>query len=191
MAGFSTTLKRNRDLTPDVRLALKSTHGRASVVWRQAVRVFVETLADEVSKHQDTGMSYGSLFTLARLVKAKLPPPTINTKERKGMKTITGTYYPNRYRDLQAGIRLGEKSGRISYGNASNPRYSFIFEIKVYQYLINEFGLGFSKSAWESIGRATEAMNDFLRIKAPFFVPSISDLFRETARGERGGVINI
>lgn len=185
MAQFQSTLKFNK-LTPDLRKAFVATHARSSVVWRQAVRVFIETLAAEVSQHQDTGMSYASLFHIAKLVRAKIAPATPKRDSVKGFSSITGTYYKDRIKTRAVGEKLGEKTARIGYGSPINPRFSFTFEIQVFQYLIHEFGLGFNQGdAWNSIGKARSAMNIFLQNKAPFFVPKLSDLFKETGSGIR------
>lgn len=190
MAGFQVTIKRERKLTPDVRRVLIQTHENAVGTWRTAVRIFVEELAKEVSRHQETGMSYASLFHISQIVKASMPALDPKTPQGlKGFKSITGSYYPNRRRDVATGMALGEKTAKIGFGSPTNPRYNFTFEIQVYQYLIHEFGLGINQgSPWGSILKAKVAMDDFLKTNARFFVPSLSNLFRETGTGLRAPI---
>ena len=67
----------------------------------------------------------------------------------------------------------------------TNPRYNFMFKIQVFQYLVHEFGLGFTKhSGWDSVSLATAAMDNYLEKHGREFVPRLSNLFKET-RTER------
>jgi len=183
--GYQTTIRRKLGLTPDVRATLTKQHKKNVKMFDRAVRVFVETLAEEVSRHQDTGMSYASLFKLSRQVKAEIPPSSPARERRKGLTLITGTYIPSGFKDRKLGEKLGEKSYKLQYGAPNNPRYNFVFEIQVYQYFINEYGLGFTKpgGAWESVGQAVSAMEAFLKKYFKQFVPTAESLFRETGKG--------
>jgi len=183
MAIFQATIRRKEKLPTDLRRMLVSTHSRASVVWRKAVRIFIERLAEEVERHQDTGMSYASLFHIAHIVRAKIGSGSTKVEPRKGFTSITGSYYPNRYRDIYTGLSLGAKTAKIQYGHPTNPRYNFEFRIQVYQYMIHEYGLGFHQGkAWESIYKAETAMNYYLAKNARQFVPRFSDIFRGKQR---------
>lgn len=192
MSGsFQCTFKRKPGLNPDIRKVLTATHEEAKNAFRKAAKVFVETLAAEVSRHQDTGMSYASLFTIAREVNASMPPLRSNPPVRKGMTTISEVYYPERFRDQAAGEALGAKAGRIQYGAANNPRYNFVFNIMVYQYFLHEFGLGVGRTdEWASLSKARTAMNEFLDKHMEDFVPHLRMFYRDTGYGlrEPGGL---
>ena len=186
MAGFQITLQAKKWLTPDLRRALKNTHDRSTRVFTHAARIFVETLAGEVSRHQDTGMSYASLFTIARAVKANLPAPSPKVAKRKPLTYMNGNVAVDSYKTVTVGERLGQKAGRIQFGTPSRPRFNFVFEIVVFQYFLNEFGLGFrGGAAWDSIGKATDAMNAYLNANKWKMLPGASDLFRETSGGSQ------
>ena len=152
-------------------------HKKSSLVWNEAISAFIIAVAFEVSKHQDTGMSLASLFATARKVHAEtnLPPLDPKVSFRQGLTYVSGVYNKSRIRSASVGERLGEKSARISYGTSRVPVFKFTFEIKIFQYLIHEFG--YQTAAWYSLEKGRAAMRFYLMNHARDSFPNLGSLF--------------
>ena len=175
MAGFS--LKINaRDSIKFVKTdqALKARHRKRIIAWNNAVREYVLAVAYNVGQHQDTGMSYASLFSIAKKVDAQIPDLANKRDSVKGLTYKSGVRAPDAFKTWQVGLKLGEKAGTINYGYYKRPTLSFTFEIRVFQFLINEFGYG-KGAAWSSLKDGQDALWKYLLKHNTSLIPRISD----------------
>ena len=152
---------------PEVLRFTKKLHKKSSRVWRDAAGAYTLAVAYEVARHQDTGMSLGSLFPMARDFRVLGKMPAISPKHRfsRGVTTMDGSYNSGRMKSASAGKHAGEiianKLARIMYGSPSRVVFRFEFNIVVYQYMLHEFG--FQTPAWNSTIRGSAAFNEYLR----------------------------
>jgi len=163
---------------PDMGLFTKALHDRSVRVWNGAISAYIQAVANVVSSHQDTAMSYASLFATARKVKAlgKIPPAS---PKRSDAQFSSGTQggYASAWKNQLLGEMAGEKCSEIHYGKAHRPILTFSFEIAVYQYLMHEVGNFRPGIAWESLEAGRQAMNDYLNLYGNEMYPKFSEYF--------------
>jgi len=187
MAGFNIKLPGSfKD--PQVRTAIRLTYIRQKEIWNEAIGAFILVVGNEVSKHQDTGMSLASLFPTARKIGMLDQMPSLNPKvtQRKPLTYISRVREPSSFKNALVGVKLGEKASRISYGSEMRPLFLFSFEIRVYQYLLNEFGWG-SIRAMDTIGKGRTAFFEHLHTTAPDFFPRLRDMFSSKGKTSFNG----
>lgn len=144
----------------------KKLHSNMSRLWDDAARAYLRAIALNDIIHVDTGMSKASLLPLARYlkmytaVKATIRP---KVSSRRGVFNIKGIYNPNGERSFSAGESSSSlKAGyNILYGSHKRMRFVFEFEIRVWQYLINEHGFG-KLEAWNTLEIGRNAFINFI-----------------------------
>ena len=134
-------------------------------LWKDSARAFLQAVATDalMTSHVDTGMSKGSLLPLARLLRAyTLAASTIpaSAQPKKGAYDIGGRWHPGAERSIQAGVASGQKSFEFKTGSEKHMIFKFHFEISVWQYLINEHGLGRTE-AWDTLQKGKDAFWNF------------------------------
>jgi len=143
----------------------KAMKSRATRIWNESISEYIKAVASIVSLHQETSMSYASLFPTARKVKAlgKLPPISPRVDAKKTYIDMSGTPHPGQYKTQWRGLAAGagDKCSYISTGGPSGLRFYFRFEIQVYQYLMNELG-EWKIPAFESLEAGRNAMAEYL-----------------------------
>lgn len=155
------TADKNR---PDMGLFTEALHKKSKKIWNMAITVYIKAVAEVLMEHQETSMSYASLFATARKVGAlgKIPSasPVIDGKR---FSDSTQGGYAGAWKSQLLGEAAGEKCSKISYGAKGRPILSFQFHLSVYQYLMHELGGDFDpKTAWNSLQAGQQAMHSFL-----------------------------
>jgi len=171
-------------LNPDVDRFSKAMHTRMIRVWNGAISAYIQAVANIVALHQDTGMSYASLFPTARLVKSKgmLLPLSPKVPSRPTYIDMSGMAHPGYHKNARLGEVAGEKCSTINYGSFRHPYFSFKFEIQVYQYLMNELG-EWNLDAFESMSAGQQAMSDYLNQHAVEIFPAYNEYFNKLSLG--------
>lgn len=159
----------------------KEIFNNMQILWRNAIRAFLEGVLSKIQV--DTGMAKASLRPLAAEVGMDL---SISPKRgpRKGLDTFT-VYYPDRYKGIEEGTRLGEKAFHIGWGTANNPQLYFRFNITVFHYWLHETGLASHPSitgAWKSLNAGESAMRRYLDQNAIKIVPSLSKWMKPSSK---------
>lgn len=155
---------RNKNHT--VQRITKAEHTKLSHLWDESARAFLRAIVLSDVIRVDTGMSKASLLPLARYLRMYTEVKgTIHPKndEQKGSFTIDGVWQPAVNRSAAAGeassrLRAGYN---ILYGSSKRMVFVFEFEVRVWQYLIHEQGLG-KGAAWDTIQTGRDAFNDYL-----------------------------
>jgi hypothetical protein len=89
---------------------------------------------------------------------------------KKGYRDINGTWHSNRYRSIAQGKRAGSTNeNKISYGTIANPIFEFKFVITVFQFALNEHGLG-NTDPWEAMEAGREAFFNTWNEQLPNYV---------------------
>ena len=140
----------------------KAVHNRLSRLWRDATKVFVNTLIESMYDNYakvDTGMSKASVLPLAAQVRRKSAlAATIQGKgpKRFGGQNIGALYKPpGLERSIARGEELGRKAFILSFGDLNNPTFVLDFQIVVLQHQIHE-------AHWDSLNKALEAMKRWI-----------------------------
>ena len=177
--GIKYTVKR---LRPSTRKTTQTIIKKATRVWNDAITAYIVAVAEIVSQHQETGMSYASLFATARTVRAmgKLPPFS-PTKDFTVFSKSTQGGYAGEYKNARAGEAIGEKCADIHYGTTSRCVFTFEFDFPtaIYQYLMHEHGDFDPKVAWESIEAGENAFSEFMDSEAQDVLLTRNELFSD------------
>lgn len=136
---------------------------------RDAAGVFVESAVDHV--HVDTGMSAASLEPFANAAKTTILDKFIAKRVRKGLTSLPGRYYKNRIKGISEGIRAGKNAYKFNYGTYQNPKMSFTFQIKVWQYWYWE-------PNWQSLNEAVIDSEIFIEGNYSKYIPSLKKKFK-------------
>jgi len=148
---------------------------RLTAIWRLAARSYVYEALRHVQR--DTGMSAASYIPLARALQM------VSKIDIYGSRTRVPSYYmsgrPNYSVDksIASGTAAGENAYVISYGDKNRPLMIFRFTIKVYQYLLQEFGLGNNNrsSAWHSLEAGERAFQQTYDALIQDAIPNIGE----------------
>ena len=143
----------------------KLEHKKLSHLWDESARAFLRAIVLSDIIRVDTGMSKASLLPLARYLRMYTEVrSTISPKgDKKGAFDVDGAWHPEATR----GTALGEASStrragyNVLYGSPKRMVFVFDFEIRVWQYLIYEQGLGKGK-AWATIDTGRAAFQEYL-----------------------------
>lgn len=148
---------------PDVGKFTRELLKNMQELWRGAIRAFLEGVASRI--HVDTGMSKASLRPLGAEVGVDV---SISPKRgpRKGLDTFTA-YYPERYKSIEEGERVGEKAFHIGWGTTSRPQLYFRFNITVFHYFLHEVN-------WKSLNTGEAVMRSYLDRNASRVIPELS-----------------
>lgn len=176
---MNVTFRKVKGLKPHVDVFSKRLHENMTRLWNDATKAFLDEIVKNDLVKVDTGMSRASLIPLARavrmltVVRASIHPKHAS---KKGAFDINGTWDPNGVRDVEHGIKLGERAYKLNYGSQQHPVFYFEFNIKVYQYWYNEsFSNGTNSAGWESLEKATAAFDDYIRNNASLYVPKLAE----------------
>ena len=161
-------------MRPDSGRFSKAMHKRATRVWNGAITEFIQTVAAIVADHQDSGMSLASLFPTAAKVKAAMP--AITGSPKKTYIDIYGTPHTGSVKSEWRGLAAGaaDKCSKISYGRPDYPRFFFRFQIRVYQYMMNEVGAwnaGVAGFPFHSIEAGALAFQEYLETHSDEIIP--------------------
>jgi len=131
-------------------------YAKLAKTWDMAVIEFVRTAALESDGgggiHIETGMSAASLIPAlynVRFVETASYISSISSQimsrrtaiEAAGLRTSTGQYLPASQgykRSFEQGIVEGTDGTRITYGPVANPIFEFYFDIRPFQWVVNE-----------------------------------------------------
>lgn len=143
----------------------KAVHEQLKRLLRDSIKEYIRAVAPHV--RVDTGMSKASLLPLARMLRMHTEiKSTIKPKaaSRKGSFTIDGVWQPDVPRTLAAGEASSAfKHGfNILYGSNKRPVFRFEYKITVWQFLINENGMGKSE-AWQALSYGEIAMERYIK----------------------------
>jgi len=169
----------------DLPRATKKFHDKVETFWYGAIGAFIQGVASVVAINQDTGMSLASLFPSARKARVlgKMPALSIKHAHVKRPSSFAGyrsdTYH---YRNQFIGEKLGEKALHVTTGGRTF-KFRFTFEIEVFQYMLNELGLG-TLPAIESIAAGQSAMDTYIAYHSHFILPNFYDVFTESGEVE-------
>jgi len=138
---------------------LKYVHEELIKLWKASVGAFVL----EATKHVnvDTGMSRASFLPLAANIKlAKLISADLAGKAKFPARTLEGDIIPGRPKSRTLGRELGESAYDLEFGTPQIPKFKFNFRIVIFQYRLNEYGLGNNRQHWRSLEKGREAFID-------------------------------
>jgi hypothetical protein len=171
---YKIKLHKNR---PDIGKFTKSLFARGSKVWRGAMSAYITAVAEIVAQHQDTAMSYASLFPAARdlRIKGKLPP--LNPKREFAVFSKGTEGHAGEYKNRRLGEIAGEKTVVYDFGRVDRPVFKFEFEIQVYQYLMHELGNFNPHIAWMSMIAGRNAMQSYLAEHGKEVIPQAPEYF--------------
>lgn len=157
----------------------KAIQKRATTLWSNAIAAYIIAVASIVGRYQETSMSYASLFPTARKVKALGKMPFSISPKVEAKKTyidMSGNaqkgQYKTQWRGLAAGA--GDKCSRIEYGGPSGLRFYFRFDIRVFQYLMNELG-EWKLGPFDSIEYGHEMMMNYLEKHGRKIFPPLNE----------------
>jgi len=137
-----------------------------------AAGVFAESAIQRV--HVDTGMSAASLEPFAKAAKTSIIGQVAPRRVRKGMTSISGFYYKNRFKSIPEGLKAGKTAYRFNFGTKDRPYMSFRFSIKVWQYM-------FWESRWQSLLNAQIDAEVFIENNYSKYLPAgLNKLFKFT-----------
>jgi len=155
-----------RNKVHTVQKITKAEHTKLSHLWDDSAKAFLRAIVLSDVIKVDTGMSKASLLPLARYLKMYTAVKgSINPKnsEQRGSFTLDGVWQP----DINRSAALGEASSslragyNILYGSNKRMVFVFDFEVRVWQYLLHEQGLG-KGPAWDTISIGRAAFYDHL-----------------------------
>lgn len=176
---MQTAFTKVKGLKPNVDVFSKRLHSNMTRLWNDATKAFLDELVKNDLVKVDTGMSRASLIPLARAVRMlTVVRASINPKvaSKKGAFDMSGHYDSNGVRDIQHGIKLGEKAYKLNYGSERRPVFVFEFNIKVYQYWYNEsFSNGTNSANWQSLEKGVAAFHDYIENNASLYVPRLAE----------------
>ena len=174
----------------------KERHAAFSKVWDDCVSAYLLGIVTHWATHSgknhgvDTGMSMASLLPLARYVrmytyvKSQIHPAakkkhsyvnkkgkTVVERYKKGVFDINGVWDPNGIRSISAGEASSKQRAgyNVLYGSPKRMVFRFDFEIRVWQYLVNEYGKGHI-AAWNSLEAGREA---FIEHYNTYWLPEV------------------
>jgi len=144
----------------------KAHHKQIQELTREAVRVFVHTIVQNYIVI-DTGMSAASLEPLAQEVGTTIIDVVVQRRKRayrKGRETLSGTWYRNSKRDIDAGVKAGYNAYTLTFGNVNQPLINFEFRIKVFQYWFHE-------PTWQTLEAGRQAFIRFIETNYTDYLP--------------------
>lgn len=157
----------------------KYVHRELIRLWKDAIRVFIQVAINRV--HVDTGMSRAQFYPLTselRLVSMLQSefrgygPKKPYTELLPG--GIRGTVHKDVFKSKSLGKSLGTspKAYIIKYGDTSRPVFEFRFSIVVWQYYLNEHGIGHGRKveAWQSLDHGAQAFKYFIHENAKRYI---------------------
>ena len=155
----------------DVDAYTKKLHGQIISLWKDAVRVFVETLISDSGVHVRTGMTMGSIVPLGRMVRMATEIRATaesrrSVSRRLGYTTLSGNYISKDYQSIEKGVQLGKKAFNLSFGTPRQPKLNFQFKILIWQWHFHE-------PEWRAMDNAERAMKQFLADNAIKYVSQI------------------
>ena len=162
--GTSLRFLRNKRHT--VQRITQAEHKKLKHLWDDSARAFLRAIALSDIIKVDTGMSKASLLPLARYLRMYTEVRgTISPKrgQQKGSFNSGGVWQPSIPRSIATGeASSAPRAGyNLLYGSPKRMVFVFDFEIKVWQYLLHEQGLG-KGAAWNTIEVGREAFQDHL-----------------------------
>jgi hypothetical protein len=152
-------------------------------LWKEATMVFVYEIVNSGLVHVDTGMSISSLKPLARLLSSEpsyrkyrllsvinlYAEANQKHKRRKGYTDLEGNYHSEPDQSAKLGDKLGEDSFRLNYGGANRVIFRFHFDLKVYQYNLND------PASWKSLEAGRNAFMAYLQSNALKVIPRLEE----------------
>lgn len=137
---------------------------------RDAAAVFVNAAINYV--HVDTGMSAASLQPFARAAGTSILGRFVPRRVRRGAMTMTGLYKKSGIRSVASGLKAGQTAFKFNYGTYENPKMSFRFQIKVWQYWYWE-------PNWQSLNEASIEAEIFIDNNYKKYLPKgLNKVFR-------------
>jgi hypothetical protein len=149
----------------------KKHHEAIQELIREAIRVFVHTIVQSYIVI-DTGMSAASLEPLAQEVDTTIIDIVAARRKRavrKGRTTLSGTWYRNSKRDMEAGVKAGYNAYTIKYGSVNQPLVNFEFRIKVFQYMLHE-------PSWQTLENGISSFRRFIESNYHRYLPDDLDI---------------
>ncbi len=167
----------------------KYVNDQLNKLWRLSVRAFVL----EASKHVriDTGMSAASMLPLATDVRLRSFLNAQIQSQSKGPKKRDRGGETKVLESRALGERVAEakQNHRLEFGTPEQPGLLFTFDIVIFQYFLQENGLGYrnKKGPQDSLLKGEEAFLDaFSRNFEKFVDPKIIGVWLTTGRVPSG-----
>ena len=168
MPNFSTQITVSRSRRRDLGPLRKETLLGMQRLFKVAVGVYLETAARNVKV--DSGMTAHTFIEAAREVgKVGVLRAIIH-----GGKFADRIYKSDRFPGVMSvkkdrhGELLGQRAYTLNLGTLTKPKLFFRFEIVTLQHYLHD-------DEWESLQKAREAMDAYIRNNASDYVPSVSE----------------
>lgn len=139
----------------DARKYTKGVHQDLTKIWDEAARHFVEEVVNS-GVAIDTGMSAGSLVPLATKLRIGGQTRSDIASKRKRSSRKGYAHSKSGRRSLNAGIKLGGKAFKLSYGSVKRTQFLFEFDTVVFQH-------SFHEPRWKSLERGRKAFISNIR----------------------------
>lgn len=135
---------------------LKYIHEKLIELWKDSTRAFILETVKYV--HVDTGMSMASLFPLAEKLKYA---EFVSAELLRANGSKPGYKYGGT-KSVTRGKEFGRQAYRLDFGTTISPVLKFDFQTVVYQYSINEIGMGNNnQDAWNSLEKGKASFLEF------------------------------
>ena len=186
MPGFRTSISGRRDPFL-VRRGLvdidKKMYKDLVRIWDKAIAAY----AQEASRHigVETGMSLYSIHALAQEVRT-LSKINFFSRRLRGKQPyqydLSGRK-TTQLKNYNAGIKAGRGAYKILRGSIKRPVFHFKFEIKVFQWLVNEEGRS-GQAAWNALAAGQAAFEAYIEKAEEEVLDSIQGLVLNAVTGE-------
>jgi len=161
---------------PDIKRYDRALKSNMRKLWQDAIAEFVRTIVYDDLVKVDTGMSAASLYDAAAQARiwGEISSVIVFKRKRaarKGLTSIDGTYYKNRFRTLKEGQAVAERATKISF---KLPTMEFNFDIQVFQWWYWETYKGY----WNALNEGADAFIRFIDNNWEDYIPGLEHLFK-------------
>lgn len=142
-------------------LARAEMHRQVKALFRDSVRAFVFEVAEGLSQHIDSGMSYASLMPLGGKVQIRkiLEQALAGASFQRKLYLASGPFAGvSPFKSATHGSKLGQSAYVLNFGSEDSLKMTFEFRLVVLQWYLNENGLGNNdQPAWNFLDKGQAA----------------------------------